>query len=82
MLELGGKSANVLLPDADLDMRAHDGPLVVREPSRFEQDGVGNADLADVVQQSRPVEVFQFLFTETTLRANGRMLVTRLLSRH
>src|SRR5690349_8287318 len=42
---------------ADLVVRAHDLPLLVREAPGLEQDRVGDADLADVVQRARAHQV-------------------------
>jgi len=40
---------------------AHDHPLLLRERPRLEQDGVGHAHLADVVQQGAPAHLRQLL---------------------
>ena len=43
-------------------MAAHYDPFFVRERAGFVQDGVGNADFADIVQQGRQAEQVKLLF--------------------
>ena len=52
--------------------RAHDRPLLGRQRARLEQDGVGDADLADVVQQHAVGEVAQVLLRHAVLAGGGQ----------
>ena len=46
---------------SDLGMLPHDSPLFRCQRCRLEQDCVGNADLADIVQQCAPIYLTQLL---------------------
>ena len=48
-------------PEGLVRVLAHDFPLLRGQRTRFQQDAVRNADLADVVQQGPPAHVIQFL---------------------
>src|SRR5262249_50172281 len=59
-------------PLADLGMPTHGRPLLLGEPARLEEDGVGNADLADVVQEHAVGEVGQVLRRHSVLAGGGQ----------
>ena len=54
-------------PSSHLYMPAHDLPLLLGQFPRFVEDGVGNADLADVMEQGAVTEELQLLSNNTEL---------------
>ena len=58
-------------PATDLGVRAHHRPLLRRERTRLEEDGVGNADLADVVEQHAVLDVGHLGFGHTVGAGDG-----------
>ena len=55
----------------DLRMLAHLGPFRVRQRPRLEQDAVGHADLADVVQQRATPDVLERFLGDAHLPPDG-----------
>lgn len=63
---------------ADIDMPAHHVPFAVGQPTGLGQDTIGNADLADIVQRSRQIDLaLPVLIEPKILRQQPEICATR-----